>query len=64
MPLKITESCYACYACETVCLVGAITIEGNIFVINPTKCNECSDIGKPRCLAICPEPKAIISNNK
>ncbi|MDA7746858.1 4Fe-4S binding protein [Psychromonas sp.] len=63
MPLKITKSCYSCYACETVCPSGAISIVGNLFVIDPAKCSECDDIESPRCIAICPEPGAIIRDN-
>ena len=62
MALKITNSCFACYACETVCLSEAITVEENAFIINPALCSECDDIESPRCIAICPEPKAITSN--
>jgi len=59
MALKITASCFSCYACETVCPVGAISAEASTFVINPTLCSECDDNDSPRCIAICPEPAAI-----
>jgi ferredoxin len=62
MALQIGEDCFACYACETVCPAGAISIKGSIFVINPALCSECKDIDIPRCLAICPEPSVI--NNR
>ena len=62
MPLKITSSCYSCYACETVCPSEAISIESNKFVISPALCTECDDNESPRCIAICPEPGAIISD--
>ncbi|WP_372882459.1 4Fe-4S binding protein [Psychromonas sp.] len=59
MALQIGKDCFSCYACETVCPEGAISIAANTFVINPNLCNECSDIKSPRCMAICPEPNAI-----
>lgn len=60
MALKITQRCFSCYACETVCPAGAIINEADTFVINATLCNECDGIQNPRCIAICPEPEAII----
>ena len=62
MPLKITSRCYSCYACETVCPAEAISIENGLFVINPILCTECDDIDDPRCIAICPEPGAILKD--
>ena len=62
MPLKITKSCYSCYACETVCPSLAISIEGTTFVIDTSLCSECEDIESPRCIAICPEPGAIVKH--
>jgi len=64
MAFKITKSCFSCYACETVCPENAINIEGSTFVINSEKCTECTDTGSPRCIAICPEPLAIISRGE
>jgi len=62
MALKITTYCSVCYACETVCPASAINSNGSTFVIDPALCSECDDIDSPRCLAICPEPDAIIIN--
>lgn len=59
MALQIGNDCFSCYACETVCPVGAISIVDNLFVINPDVCNECSDNESPRCIAICPEDGII-----
>ena len=63
MPLQITSRCFSCYACETVCPSKAISIVGSNFVIDPALCTECDDIESPRCIAICPEPEAIIKAN-
>ncbi|WP_435236653.1 DUF362 domain-containing protein [Psychromonas sp. PT13] len=59
MALQIGKDCIVCYACDTVCPTQAISIENNTFVINPTRCNECSDNESPRCVAICPEEGVI-----
>jgi Fe-S-cluster-containing hydrogenase component 2 len=59
MAMQIEKNCFACYACETVCPAGAISIENSTFVINPALCNECSDNESPRCIAICPEAGVI-----
>ncbi|MEI6897029.1 MAG: 4Fe-4S binding protein [Psychromonas sp.] len=64
MALHITPLCFSCYACETVCPEKAITNGADVFVINPTLCNECNDISSPRCIAICPEPDAIQHRGK
>lgn len=63
MALQIEQNCIACYACETVCPAGAITVEDNTFVINPELCNECQDNESPRCIAICPEEGVITSRH-
>lgn len=64
MAYEITSKCYSCYGCETVCLAGAIKVEGTRFTIDPSICNECESEPDPqpkqRCLAICPEPGAIV----
>ncbi len=59
MALQIGKNCIACYACETVCPAGAISVEDNTFVINPALCDECSDNESSRCIAICPEESVI-----
>jgi len=64
MALQITKSCFNCYACETVCPAGAISIEDNSFIISPALCSECDDMDSPRCIAICPEPEAITKITK
>lgn len=59
MALQITDKCFSCYACETVCPAGAIANTGSSFVIDPALCSECKDLDIPRCIAICPEPDVI-----
>ncbi|MFH1016572.1 MAG: 4Fe-4S binding protein [Pseudomonadota bacterium] len=54
MAMKITEDCSACGACVPECPTNSI-VEGDVYTINPTTCNECKD--QPdgsKCVAICP----------
>jgi RnfABCDGE-type electron transport complex B subunit len=44
-----TVGCIACRKCEKVCPVGAITVENNLAVINPLKCDNCR-----KCVPVCP----------
>jgi len=64
MAFEIGKSCISCYACESVCLSLAISIENNTFVINTTLCNECKDNESQRCVAICPEENVITKKVK
>lgn len=59
MAYQIEKECITCYACETVCLAGAISLKGSIFKIDPQLCTECDNSDQPRCMAICPEPGVI-----
>ena len=49
MAYKITEDCIACAACEPECEEGAITEEGETFVVDETRCNDCGN-----CAEVCP----------
>ena len=54
MAMKITDECTACGLCPPECPQTAIT-EGDIYVIDPEKCNECEGVeGGSRCVAVCP----------
>lgn len=55
MPLKITDDCIACGACEPVCPNEAISLEADIYAIDPARCNECFGLHpEPQCYAVCP----------
>ncbi len=54
MAMKITDECTACGLCPPECPQSAIS-EGDIYVIDPNKCNECEGIeGGSKCVAVCP----------
>ena len=56
MAHKITDECIACGSCEEECPTSAIS-EGDIFVIDPAKCNDCEGKlvgGKTHCEDVCP----------
>ncbi|QNT70962.1 4Fe-4S binding protein [Defluviicoccus vanus] len=56
MAYVINESaCTGCGSCEFGCPNAAIKMKGDIFVINPSKCNECKGhFDEPQCVAACP----------
>jgi ferredoxin len=54
MAMKITDECTACGLCTPECPNEAIA-EGDIFVIDPDKCDECEGVeGGSRCVEVCP----------
>ena len=55
MAMKITEECSACGICVDECENDAISEGDPIYVIDPSKCNECNDIAdSPKCVEVCP----------
>jgi ferredoxin len=56
MAYKIVASqCTGCSACEFECPNAAISLKGDIVVINPKKCTECEGhFDAPQCAAVCP----------
>ncbi|GAB4450677.1 MAG: YfhL family 4Fe-4S dicluster ferredoxin [Anaerolineae bacterium] len=49
MAHKITEECISCGACEAECPNEAISLGEEIYVIDPTKCDDCET-----CMDVCP----------
>ncbi|MGO9006036.1 MAG: 4Fe-4S binding protein [Beijerinckiaceae bacterium] len=62
MALKIDKSqCTVCGACEFECPNAAISLKGDVYIINPKKCTECEGhFDSPQCVDICPVPDACI----
>jgi len=55
MAIRITEECITCHACEPECPNDAISLEGDLYIIDPTLCTECVGFNDtPACAAICP----------
>ncbi len=48
------EQCILCYACETSCPTGAITIEDKV-IIDPEKCVGCGG-----CASVCPQEAIVL----
>jgi len=46
--------CTVCGDCKPVCPTGSIVLQGGLYVIDADSCNECADLGEPRCLGVCP----------
>ena len=49
MSYRITDECIACAACEPECEAGAISEEGEIFAVDPRRCDDCGT-----CMEVCP----------
>jgi len=49
MSYRITDECIACAACEPECETGAISEEGEIFAVDPNRCDDCGT-----CVEVCP----------
>ncbi len=49
MAHKITDDCISCGTCQPECPQEAISDGGEIFVIDPAKCNDCGT-----CATVCP----------
>jgi ferredoxin len=62
MAYKIVASkCTGCGACEFECPNAAITMKGEMYVINPDKCTECAgEFDAPQCAEVCPVPKTCV----
>ena len=43
------DDCIQCGACESECPQGAISTDGNTYMIDPAKCEDCGD-----CVNVCP----------
>lgn len=57
----VAENCTACGACEFECPNSAISMKGDVFIINPDSCTECEgQFDEPQCAAICPMPDTCV----
>jgi ferredoxin len=55
MANRITDECISCGACEPECPNGAISQGNGIYVVDPSKCDECvATGGKSACVDACP----------
>jgi ferredoxin len=55
MAIRITEECITCHACEPECPNDAISLSGELYIIDPMLCTECVGFNDtPACAAICP----------
>jgi ferredoxin len=55
MANKVTEDCINCAACETECPNDAIAPNGEVYAIDPERCDECASAGGvSACMAVCP----------
>ncbi|MEA5508206.1 4Fe-4S binding protein [Crocosphaera sp. UHCC 0190] len=55
MSYTITDQCITCHRCHKACPTGAIKIQNNVLLIDPTLCNDCQGYyGTPQCASVCP----------
>ncbi len=55
MSLTITNECINCDVCEPECPNEAIFQGDEIYIINPSKCTECTGhYDRPQCQQVCP----------
>ncbi|MDC7784402.1 4Fe-4S binding protein [Rhodoplanes sp. TEM] len=51
----IASQCTACGACEFECPNSAISMKGDIYIIDAVKCTQCEGhFDEPQCAAVCP----------
>ena len=48
--IKKFNACRKCLKCESVCRFGAISIIGDMYYINPDKCQHCKKCMNPKIL--------------
>ena len=54
-------NCTACGACEFECPNEAISMGGDVYVIDPEKCTECQGhYDTPRCATVCPVDQTCV----
>lgn len=65
MAYKIVASqCTACGACEFECPNQAISMKGDVYVIDAAKCQECEgSFDEPQCAAVCPVDNTCVIDN-
>lgn len=57
----IASQCTGCSACEFECPNAAISLKGDVYVINPKKCTECEGhFDTAQCAVVCPVPNTCI----
>ena len=55
MAFLITDECFSCGACESVCPNNAISEGSDKYVIDPSKCTECVGFyDTQQCASVCP----------
>jgi ferredoxin len=55
MPMKITDECISCGACEPSCPTNSISEGDPIYVINAATCVDCvGHYDTPQCAGSCP----------
>jgi Fe-S-cluster-containing dehydrogenase component len=60
----ITEQCFNCGVCESVCPAGGIFRGEENFVIDPTQCTECVGFyHTQQCTRVCPIECSVIDPN-
>lgn len=60
MAYKIdVDSCTACGACESECPNNAISMKKGTYVIDESKCTECSGKKGPQCVGVCPSDSCV-----
>lgn len=62
MAYKIIGSqCTGCSLCEFECPNAAISMKGELFIIDPAKCTECEGhFDMPKCAEVCPVPDTCV----
>ena len=54
MASTITDDCIGCGNCEPECPNGAVSQAGDVYVIDPDRCDDCVETGGCGGVAICP----------
>jgi ferredoxin len=63
MASTITDDCIGCGNCEPECPNGAVSQAGEVYVIDPARCDDCVETGGCAGVEICPTEAIVAASS-